>query len=155
MLVDKNRSCRQKDNWQGSSSLVLYYWWHINWWDHVLMSHNAPPPKKAVNISEWIQQCVSHIREKPFSPSKDKQNFSNRFYRYNYTTVNNMQSGRQQWLFPQHLCGSLLLLQCLQRGVWVLTAIYWISLKPWPPTTITGHLLGGGAYDLRLPSKGA
>ena len=28
------------------------------------------------------------------------------------------------WLFPHHLCGSFLLLRCLHRGVWVLTAIY-------------------------------
>ena len=35
-----------------------------------------------------------------------------------------LQLSPRQWLFPHHLCGSLLLLWCLQRGVWVLTAIY-------------------------------
>ena len=61
---------------------------------------------------------------------------------------------RDQWLFPRHLCGSLLLLGCLHRGVWVLTAIYWISLKPLPPTTITGHLLGGASMSCVSPQKG-
>ena len=58
------------------------------------------------------------------------------------------------WLFPHHLCGSLLLLRCLHRGVWVLTAIYWISLKPLPPTTITGHLWGGARMSCVPPQKG-
>ena len=58
------------------------------------------------------------------------------------------------WLFPHHLCGSLLLLRCLQRGVWVLTAIYWISLKPLPPTTITGHLLGAARMSCAPPQMG-
>ena len=62
---------------------------------------------------------------------------------------------RLAWLFPHHLCGSLLLLWCLYRGVWMLTEINLISLKPLPPTTITGHLLGGGArMSCVLPQKG-
>ena len=58
------------------------------------------------------------------------------------------------WLFPHHLCGSLLLLRCLHRGVWVLTAINWISLKPLPPTTITGNLLEGALMICVPPQKG-
>ena len=30
----------------------------------------------------------------------------------------------RMWIFPRHLCSSLLLLRCLHRGVWVITAIY-------------------------------
>ena len=32
--------------------------------------------------------------------------------------------GEGRWLFPHHICGSLSLLRCLHRGVWVVTAIY-------------------------------
>ena len=59
------------------------------------------------------------------------------------------------------LCRSFLttsVVPCCYYGVYigggcVLTEIYWISLKPLPPTSIAGHLSGGGGHMSCVPPQ--
>ena len=61
----------------------------------------------------------------------------------------------RQWIFPHHLCGFLLLLRCLQKGGSGVNG----NLLNYPETVTPYHynwapLGGGGAYELRPPTKG-